>query len=406
MPPSSKKTAAGTGNGVIIQAAEMDPSPDAPIFVSFPDLPSKSNSVGFQTFSKRPAGAASAVAQKRRRIVVGQTPKLEYVGNNDAKSFCRYVVGVFDKETKQLTLQETELFHLTTTVKTLKQHESRHIGEKNMTARNALGEAFGTKKRRQAIKAMEKNQVDVSGLTDVSDIIKGAIDEKTAAIPTRSEIAEDTKQDRAIPPYNAAAQTPSEVYAPEDLATDAELKALQFKQLWKIRGSDDVKAQLAPMSLTSWVWDKMHACLRSKDDVNRFRRLLYLGFLMKFYTLKDRDLNSGRVAERVGGAPAIVADTFMTKFTEFQEDNGRTKYRVSPKLKDKMLAYILALKLTLNEFKLDVNHISSDMGIPITRLVKVARELGCRVDNKRDEEGTARKKVVLTVPLTFPTRTR
>lgn len=113
----------------------------------------------------------------------------------------RYVVGVYDKKTKRLTLRESDIFRMTTTVKTLKRHESKHIGEKNMLARNALGEAFGTKKRRQAIRALEKNQVDVGGLTEVADVIKDAIDEKAAALPTREEIQAEAKQDRAIPPY-------------------------------------------------------------------------------------------------------------------------------------------------------------------------------------------------------------
>ncbi|KAI8906570.1 hypothetical protein PhCBS80983_g05832 [Powellomyces hirtus] len=402
--PAKKKKG---GEEFTIQPAELDTSADTPLLVSFPDFPSKPHSVKFQTFTKRQAEGASTSARKKRRIVVGQNSKLEYVGSNtDSKSYCRYVVGIFDKNTKKLTLRETELFHLTTAVKTLKRHESKHIGEKNMIARNALGEAFGTKKRRQAIRALEKNQVDVGGLNEVADVIKGAIDEKAAALPTRAEIQEEQKLDRGIPPYNAQAQTPAEVYAREDLISDAEMAAIQFKKLWKIRGAEDVKTQLAPMSLTSWVWGKIHACLRSKDDVSQFKTLLYLGYLMKFYTLKDRDLNSGKVAERLGGAPQIVADTLMDRFTEFQEDDGRKKFRMAPKLKDKLLAYILAIALTVNEYRLDINHMSSDMNIGVTKMTKVARELGCRVDSKRDEDGPQRKKVVLVVPLTFPTRTR
>lgn len=84
--------------------------------------------------------------------------------------------------------------------------------------------------------------------------------------------------------------------------------------------------------------------------------------MMKFYSLKERELK-GAISEKLGGAPQEVADKLMERFTEYQEDEGRTKYRMSAKLKDKLLAYILALCLILNDFKFDLAHMASDLKI-------------------------------------------
>ncbi|KAJ3021056.1 DNA-directed RNA polymerase I subunit rpa49 [Thoreauomyces humboldtii] len=388
------------------EPAVIDKSGDAPVFVSFPDFPSKPELIKWETYAPTTDAGAGA---KKRRIVVGETAKLEYTGNNTAtKNHCRYVVGVFDRTTKQLTLRETELVHLTTTVKSMKHHEAKHIGEKNMLARNALGEAFGTKKRRQAIRAYEKNQVDVGGLTEVADVIKGAIDVKAALLPTRQEILDDAKADRGIPPYNLNAQTPAEVYDPSTIFSDAELNSILYKKIWKARSSDEVKDLLAPIDLTSWVWERVHKVMQSKDDPIAFKRLLFIGYMMKLYRLNDRGLNSDNFTDKLGGAPKIIADSLVERFTEYQvEDDGNIKYRMSAKLKDTLLAYILTACLIVNDFKLDITHVSGDLKMSAVKTSKVARELGCRPDsNKKDGDGRTTKKVALVVPLTFPTRTR
>ncbi|KAI8816472.1 RNA polymerase I associated factor, A49-like protein [Fimicolochytrium jonesii] len=398
--PTKKRKVAATA---VVGPAVLDETANVPALVSFPDYPTDPKSVKFQSFV---AGQPEA-GRKRRRIIVGENQKLEYVGSNTAgKAYCRYIVGVFDKNTKKLTLKEADVFHLSTTVKTLKRHESKHIGEKNWIARNALGEAFGTKKRKQAIRALEKNQVDVGGLSSVADVIKTAIDEKTASMPTREEMREAAKQDRGIPPYDPDAKTPAEVYDINQLCSPGELKALTWKPIWKAASFDEAKQLLAPISPTSWVLERIHTLLQVKTDIVKFQRLLYLAYMMKFYTLKDKALNSKSVAANIGNAPQIVADTFMQRFTEYQSDEGRTKYRISPKLKDTLLAFIIALALSLNDFKLDLSHLAGDMGIGLTRMNKVARELGCRSELKKDETSQQRRWVSLVVPLSFPTKSR
>jgi len=47
-----------------------------------------------------------------------------------------------------------------------------------------LGEAFGTIKLKQSIRAAARNEVDMEDLTSLAGVIEGAVDEKAANLPT------------------------------------------------------------------------------------------------------------------------------------------------------------------------------------------------------------------------------
>ncbi|KAJ3189907.1 DNA-directed RNA polymerase I subunit rpa49 [Gaertneriomyces sp. JEL0708] len=383
-----------------------DSSVDAPLLVSFPDFPANPNALAFQTFVHKDEQAHPQ--KKRRRILVGQTPKIEYAGDNySTRQYCRYVVALHDKNTGDVTFHETDIFRPSTMVKTLKRHEAKHIGEKNMDARKSLGEAFGTRKRRQQLKAEERNQVDVGGLADIADHIKGTIDEKAASLPSRETIRAEARQDRGIPPYNPDAASPAEVYHLDDIISPAEFASIRVKPLWRARHQEEVKQILEPIKVTEWVRSRLHTTLQRKEDKSRVPKLLYLAYLMRFYGLSPRDLKSEHLASRMGGAPQIVVDTLLNRFTEFQEDQGVKAYRIASKLKDMLLAYILVLCLMLDDYKVDVAQIAAELKISVTKVTTVAKELGCKAHmGGKAADGSNSKRMALVVPLTFPQRTR
>jgi DNA-directed RNA polymerase I subunit RPA49 len=51
-------------------------------------------------------------------------------------------------------------------------------------ARNELGEAFGSKKAKQAIKVMERNRVDVAAMEGVIGHLQDSIDAGTRSLPS------------------------------------------------------------------------------------------------------------------------------------------------------------------------------------------------------------------------------
>lgn len=78
------------------------------------------------------------------------------------------MVGVFNKSTNELTLRHAPLYVVRHQVKALKDPGPiLESGHDYQSARNVLGEAFGTKKAKTAIRAAEKNKVDVVAMKDV-----------------------------------------------------------------------------------------------------------------------------------------------------------------------------------------------------------------------------------------------
>jgi hypothetical protein len=94
-------------------------------------------------------------------------------------------------------------------------------------ARNVLGETFGTLKRKQAIRALERNKVHGNTLTGVEDVLRSTIDQSSEALPDKGRfhnfgllsyflsnspfviniyadlLKQEQDQNRPIPPFNA-----------------------------------------------------------------------------------------------------------------------------------------------------------------------------------------------------------
>ena len=124
---------------------------------------------------------------------------------------------------------------------------------------------------------------------------------------------------------------------------------------------------------------------------------LYIGFLMKFYRLRDREINPETLgsAGLLGASPEII-DTFINKYTEYSVFNGSIKYRSSSQLKDRILASIAVISQHLDDFNTDINQLISDLGISVTKMVKIYKELGIRIQVVKKS-----KMAILTLPLVF-----
>jgi len=87
-------------------------------------------------------------------------------------------------------------------------------------ARNQLGEAFGTKKARAAIRAVERNKIDVGAMGDgVQNVIQNMIQSNTSLLPQKLEAEKSANTHRLIPRFNEQASSPSEVSASHLLAS-------------------------------------------------------------------------------------------------------------------------------------------------------------------------------------------
>jgi len=93
---------------------------------------------------------------------------------------------VHNRRTHQVVLRPAPLHILARQVKALKDAESAHVAAKEKgAAHHALGETFGTKKARAAIRAAERNKVDVTAMEGVIGHLVDSIEKNTEALPTQ-----------------------------------------------------------------------------------------------------------------------------------------------------------------------------------------------------------------------------
>lgn len=114
-----------------------------------------------------------------------------------------------------------------------------------------MGETFGTRRAKQAIRSYDRGQIDVSTLANVTSHIEGAIDEKAINIPTPglqsacyeidaciATIEKEANTSRPLPPFNDKTSIVEEIYSYDDLVPPQEVKALPTKSVLEFKKED------------------------------------------------------------------------------------------------------------------------------------------------------------------------
>ncbi|KAF9432852.1 DNA-directed RNA polymerase I subunit rpa49 [Entomortierella beljakovae] len=356
-------------------------------------------------------------SKKKRRILEADTGKVEFVGQNfgetSRQGFCRYVIAIRDKKTNKVTFKDAPVVAINRTIKSLKnaKHSSSSSRDQFMQAKNALGEAFGTKKIKQQIKSVERNAVNVSTLDSVASILHDSIAAKTSALPSKESIKADADEDRPIPPYDLNAAKVEDIYKIDTLITPSEYQLIPFKTLLD---KTTQPLTVLPFQESTYVNDGLKAALStSKKDRHRIRLLMYISFLMAFRTIPDRKLDDSETINRImGDIPSVILENFYERYTETPEGSDKKRHTFTPKSKDRILTWIFAIALTLENFNIDASAMTRDLSLKQSKVNELFKSLGCKVSDataSQKAEASAStddvkgmKRAILTVPLAFP----
>lgn len=120
--------------------------------------------------------------QVRRVLNLAEIPRLN-------ATLYRYLVSIYDRTTGQVTvLPVAKSPHvLSRTVKALKSIPPAPAPSAlaYKEARTTLGETFGTKKAKAAIRAEERNHIDVSAMEGVMDFVTEGIEKGSGGLMTQ-----------------------------------------------------------------------------------------------------------------------------------------------------------------------------------------------------------------------------
>ncbi|NWW84165.1 RPA49 polymerase, partial [Rhynochetos jubatus] len=361
--------------------------------------------------------------KKHRRILVSETERLSYVGNNfgsgimKCNSLCRYFVGVLDKDSGQMEVYNAEIFNMQPLLSGRKIRcltpapESQRtrpvfafscwlplsfpLGGKvssvqycvlicvSPTQVDLCIETFGTSKQKRALNSRRMNAVGSDILnTAVTKAAANVIDAKgvTALV---QDVAQDDVQNISVflPPCNEDAEKPENVYKFEDILSTAEYEALRVPAA--------VFVNITPDEITKKTDDKSHCSFvleelkflpadeRSRD--HKARCLWFLDTLIKFSYLKVIQKKYPMGPE----CPHIISRKLMKNFTSLTYNDGRIQNLISASMKAKIAAYVIALALHVNNFQIDLTALQNDLKLQESRMMDIAKAMRLKISKAK-----------------------
>ncbi|NXN96524.1 RPA49 polymerase, partial [Rhinopomastus cyanomelas] len=383
--------------------------------------------------------------KKHRRILVSETERLSYVGDNfsggvmKCNSLCRYFVGVLNKDSGQMEVYDAEMFNMqpllsgrrvlcsVTAAEFIpsawrkgipcpllprpcvmwktgkrKQGDTGECGcgvclslsaERvqfwlvSLTQMDLCIEAFGTSKQKRALSARRMNTVANDVLTTaVTKAAANVIDTKgvTALI---QDVAQEDVQNISVllPPCNEDADKPQDVYKFEDILSPAEYEALRVPAM--------VFVNITPEEIAKRTEDKSHCSFvleelkdlpaQEKSRDHKARCLWFLDTLVKFSYMKVIKKKNPMGPE----CPHIISKKLMKDFTSLTYNNGSVQNLVSASMKAKIAAYILALALHISDFQTDLTVLQNDLKLHESRMMDIAKAMRLKVSKAKGLPG-------------------
>ncbi|XP_029363389.1 DNA-directed RNA polymerase I subunit RPA49 [Echeneis naucrates] len=351
--------------------------------------------------------------KKARRILVAETDRLSYVGNNfgtgsmKCNNLCKYYVGVLNKKTMQMEVHTAQLFNMQPVIpgETTDGPKPQEFTQTYREKVDSLIEAFGTNKQKKALNSRRLNQVGSDTLQQTVAKAASTVINQKGLDALQQEVIETESQGELalhLPPCNAEADKPENVYQFDDLLSPVEFAALEQvgskmaaltpEELEKMRneaGCLCVVEQLQKMPTEGEGRDKVARCA------------FYLSMLLKL--LKQRNLTRKFGEEE--DCPRIIQNKMFKTFTVETFRNGRVLNTVSTSMRTKIAAYSLALLLHLDNMTADLTLLHRDLGIPEPRMIEVAKSMGLTLikPSRGKAENTGlqdeHKKACLVLPL-------
>ncbi|XP_015763541.1 PREDICTED: DNA-directed RNA polymerase I subunit RPA49-like [Acropora digitifera] len=275
------------------------------------------------------------VRKKHRKTLIAETDEMDYVGQNfgefsRSNTMCKYVLGVYNSNTKVMKMYDTEI--VTLQPKVLVDASLNSVGliflQKTVWIEVNVHEPCNSFNTTQAV-ARESSAQALQRFT-IPSITDGV-----------------TEQYSYIPPFNADATTAAEVYIFDEIITPIEFDILQKTSLeFQNSNSEKVKEWRAQHSFPEYILQHLEVM-----PVNPTRRLhqscclLYLSYMMKLYRLTYKDLKRKDPLIEV---PDVIKNRL---FSLFSIEKGKSR-AIPKRLKDKLVSYILVLALILDDYSL------------------------------------------------------
>ncbi|AMD19575.1 HCL576Wp [Eremothecium sinecaudum] len=317
-------------------------------------------------------------------ILHGENDRLEYHGETEEDNASYdYVLGVYEPSKKSVELYKAPVVSASVISKSKKKLAGPVIkqGSSRPSAmRNALGEAFGTKKAKKAIADMERNYIDsdklVGSAIDIVDSVKTA----SKDLPSKEQLQQTATEDRPTPLANVDATDVEQIYPIHNIIPK---KEWSFIRVGPILNETDTqkKLQMLPFSKSNYITKKL-ATLTQVSQMQKLQLLYYLSLLFGVYDNR-RCNDKVKLLEKLNAPPDTLLHGILDRFTVARPGQfGRSKERsfiIDPQNEDKLLCYIVAIVMHLENFIVEVSPIAQELGLKPSKMVNIFKTLGAIV---------------------------
>jgi DNA-directed RNA polymerase I subunit RPA49 len=356
---------------------------------------------------------------ERSTLVVGETKDVEFATDPleteaaKAQAGCRYLIGIHNSRTGKTVFRPAPL-HLVT--RTIKAHKSLSTGDSTVPlgyseARTALGQSFGTKKAQAALRAAERNKVDVNAMKDVVGYLQKGIEAGTVDLPTEEQAAETAASARQIPPLNEDAVTPEEVYPLHSVIPEVEWNAISISEMLEDGLTLGLRMRTLPNARSEWIGDHMKQEFSSDKPKKRSLKMIYyIAALLVFRRVtRSKELDRDNITQKMEGIPGVIVEGMMNRFMEVPRSGS--KFKATKDKQNLLCTYIFALCLKVDQFYTDTTVLSRDLALAPASVNTLFKSLGCRIvkvsETQRLKLGIPEsqadvKRAQLTCPPTFP----
>ncbi|XP_004711061.1 DNA-directed RNA polymerase I subunit RPA49 [Echinops telfairi] len=372
-----------------LYCGEPEESPRA-VLVQFSN--GKLQNPGNMRFTLYKSTESTNPRKRSQRIVVADTDRLSYVGNNfgtgalKCNTLCRHFVGILNKTSGQMEVYDAEMFNM----QPLFSDESveRELASQSQakTYREKMDsciEAFGTTKQKRALNSRRMNRVGNESLTlAVAKAAENIIDTKgvTALL---SDAAQDDLQDDSVylPPCYADAAAPEDVYKFEDILSRVEYDALKSpSEAFKNVTSEEILKMMEENSHGSFVIDALKSLPADEEGRDRQARCIwFLDTLIRFRAQKVIKRKSALGP----GVPHIINTKLLKQFTCLTYNNGSLRNLISDSMKAKITAYVIILALHIRDFQIDLTTLQRDLKLSEKRIIEIAKAMRLKVSKRR-----------------------
>ncbi|KAB5570666.1 RNA polymerase I associated factor, A49-like protein [Coniochaeta sp. 2T2.1] len=395
------------------------PKLSPPVLATTPGLTLQED-VQFYPYAKKEAGPAKKRKQSSqgppKDLLLHSTSHrtLDYTAKEDrakgAESLLKHYVAVFDPKSGDLKVIEARKMVVRGLVRSRQAGEEEFKGlserENRVAAKDALGQAFGTKKAKKAIASKTENAIDQGrtsadgkpaklGAADLAlmDSIKGS----TANMATREELQAAVDQARPVPKGHYDADDVEDVYNPKEIIGAEVLNAIPVLD-WQ-----EATRKGEPIEVVSrFVANRVSRVAASGENAAlRLKILRYYLWLVVFFnsTRMGKERGTKSIAQRdklrdaMAPAPEVVIENIRRKFS----DNG-----VMRKLhQDLLFTHCCVFASIIDSFDVDTYDIKEDLKLEQKQINQYFQEIGART--RQSKKGDAVINFAkLSIPLIFP----